>query len=78
MPHQGNQTGSFGSSARSQAEQSQHQSYVMPIVIALLPSILSSITGHSWMEYCLFALVLFYLYQVLKGESVCYSVPLND
>ena len=52
------------------------QQSVTPILIALLPSILSTLTGHSWMEYCLLALVLFYLYMILKGIYFCIFVLL--
>lgn len=52
------------------------QQSVTPILIALLPSILSTLTGHSWMEYCLLALVLFYLYMILKGIYFCISLLL--
>ncbi|KAJ3305453.1 hypothetical protein HDV03_001547 [Kappamyces sp. JEL0829] len=39
---------------------------VAPIVLALLPSVLSSLTGISWTEYLVLGLVLFYLYMILK------------
>ena len=47
-------------------QQQPQATSITPIAIALLPSILSSITGLSWTEYVLFALVLYYLYKIVK------------
>lgn len=67
-PYLGNQQ--YQNNSRQNLDQSSdhHEQSITPIVVALLPSILSSITGHSWMEYVLFSLVLFYLYMILKSN----------
>jgi hypothetical protein len=46
-------------------------SNIMPILAALLPSVLSSLTGIGWTEYLVLALVLFYLFMALKG--MCFT-----